>query len=663
MSDTESDGSSSDTYSSRRFVADKSTGACANCKTLKIRCEWIIDEGICVKCKSTGADCMTHGRKKRRPAMSHEQLMKRSEAQDAHIQSLLGQLDGLKRLTEIRKLVAKARDESAALMARSSGVPMDVYPDEHLPSGAANGRDKRDPSRAHQSSVPCVETARTTASFFLPYYSAVDWGTFICPPILKCGLFGPVEVTALFKLYFDKLYPSFAILDPALHTPEYVLSKSSLLFTTVLYVTSRLWTHRPKLHVLARAHTTECVKEAVREGYRTIETCQALTLLALFPAPHRSWVDHRGWMLMGIAIRIVQDLKLDEPPPADILEREKLNRLRTWFQIVAVDASNAIQKGQPTWVQRNNFTSQMTDLWYRCSPLNSPYDIYCSAYADLMSFTSNVWGPTGPTSMNSQEDDEVIDTILSYHRSVCGRVELWQQRIAEHHIHPAVAAHRDPKLKLLGYALRLSVLGVGFQHSVKRMLYPNMELLNLAVEAARHVLEYDTEHIYPTGVLRYAIEPQYIFVTYSAAFLINLLRPCLALLLQGTIRTDIFREVRTLIEVFNCRDVAIDRTHIAVVYAGFLEALLDQITAGQDLADDLSAHPSTPTPSNPSLALTHGTTSEAQGSSSHVVDIESSQGAEFTIQRFVADVTTHQTSAYPVPAATWHGFPVDEGIW
>lgn len=101
--------------------------------------------------------------------------------------------------------------------------------------------------------------------------------------------------------------------------------------------------------------------------------------------------------------RIAQDLKLDEPPPAGLLEREKLNRLRTWFQIVSVDSSNAIQKGQPTWAQRNNFTSQMTNIWYRCSPLNSPYDIYCSAYADLMLFTSNIWGHTGPTSMNSQE--------------------------------------------------------------------------------------------------------------------------------------------------------------------------------------------------------------------------------------------------------------------
>lgn len=65
------------------------------------------------------------GRRRLTIRRSHEQLMKRSEAQDAHIQSLLGQLDGLKRLTEIRKLVAKANDEAAALRATPNGVPMD----------------------------------------------------------------------------------------------------------------------------------------------------------------------------------------------------------------------------------------------------------------------------------------------------------------------------------------------------------------------------------------------------------------------------------------------------------------------------------------------------------------------------------------------------------
>ncbi|KAH9932879.1 uncharacterized protein B0H18DRAFT_1115534 [Fomitopsis serialis] len=676
MSDTESEGSSSDPYSSRPPATSRLTGACIGCKALKHRCEWIIDEGICMKCKTTGADCVPRGRKKRRPAMSHEQLRKRSLAQDAHIQSLLSQLDGLKRQSGIRNFVDEAQAEATTMRATPNGLT--VYLDED-PTGGS--RCEPGGGEAIPSCEPSAAKARATASFFLPYYSVIDFETFKCPPILKCGLFGPAEVTALFKLYFDKLHvmvfsafnhlheltaypqPSFALLDPVLHTPEYVLSRSSLLFTTVLYIAARLWTHRPKLFNLAWAHVAESVKAAVTEGSRTIETCQAFTLMCLFPAPQqRYWNDSRGRMLMGVATRIAQDLKLDDPPPADLPEREKLNRLRTWFQIVSVDAAHAIQKGQATMIQRNNFTAQMMDIWYKCSPLNSPYDVYCSAYADLMLFVSNLWGPMGHTSMNSQEDDEVIETVLGYHRSVCNQIEVWKNRIAEHQRDASVAAHRDPKLAFLGHALRLTVLGVGFQHSVKRMLHPNMELLSLAIDAARHVLKLDIEHIYPTGTLRYVIEPHHMYVTYSAAFLINLLRPCLAPLLQSSVRVDILREVRSLIELFNSRDVAVDRAHLAAVYAAFLEALLDQMTAGEGLADDPAAHPSTPTQSN--VSRMPAAASANHGSSSHVIDIETSQGAEFTFDRFVVDITTHQESAYPAPpAATWHGFPVDEGTW
>ncbi|KZT69157.1 hypothetical protein DAEQUDRAFT_765701 [Daedalea quercina L-15889] len=655
MSDTESDGSSSDAYTgeSRSF---KPKGACSNCKALKVRCQWIVDEGICTKCKTTGADCVAHGRKKRRPVMSHEQLVQRSQAQDAHIQSLLSQLDGLKQFSEMRHFVNEAQAEAAALRVTPNGLgaPHVVYNDEEPALGERPGS-----CRALPSDEPSTATARTTASFFIPYYTVIDFETFKCPPILSCGVFGPAEVTALFRLYFDKLYPSFAILDPVLHTPQYVLSKSSLLFTTILYVTSRTWKHRPKLHELARAHIVESIREAVKEGYKTIETCQAFVILSLFPTPHTNSVDSRGWMFMGIAIRIAQDLRLDEQPPVDLPEREKLNRLRTWFEVVSIDSSNSIQKGRPAMIHRNNFTYQMSGVWYRCSPLNSPYDIYCGAYADLMLFVSNLWGPIGAASMNLQDDANVIDTILAYHRSVCDRVEMWQERVAEQQI----ATHRDPKLELLGHALRLTVLGVGIQHSLKRVLYPNMNLLHLAIEAARHILKYDIEYIYPTGFMRYAIEPQYIYVTYSAAFLINLLRPSLTQLLERSLRVDIFRKIRTLIELFTSSEVVLDKGHMPIVYAAFLQDFLDQMTTGQDIAEDPSAYPSTPTLSN-SRVLTHGVVAESRANAGPVMDVQTLRGAEFTVDQFVTEVTTYQSAAYPAQdSPIWHGFPVDEGTW
>ncbi|KZT70052.1 hypothetical protein DAEQUDRAFT_765076 [Daedalea quercina L-15889] len=649
MSDTESDGSISDAYTGSQ--SSKPNGACANCKTLKIRCQWIVDEGICVKCKTTGADCVAQGRKKRRPAMSHEQLVKRSQAQDAHIQSLLSQLDGLKQFSEMRHFVDEAQAEAKALRATPNSL------------GETALGERPSTRKAISAGEPSAVDASATASFFLPYYTAIDFNNFKCPPILSCGLFGPAEVTALFRLYFDKFDLSFPLLDPVLHTPQYVLSKSSLLFTTILYVASREWTHRPKLHELARAHAAGSVKEAVKEGYKTIETCQALVLLSLFPAPHTSSVDSRASMFMGVAVRIAQDLRLDEQPPADLPERERLNRLRTWFQVVAADSSNSIQKGRPSMLNRNNFTALMSDVWYRCSPLNSPYDIYCSAYADLMLFVSNLWGPSGPMSLDLRGDRNVIDTILDYHQNVDDRVEMWKKRIIEHQRDPAITAHRHPKLTLFGHVLRLTVLGVGIQYSLKRMLFPDTNLLHLAVEAARHVLKYDIEYMYTKGFTRYAIEPQYLYVTYSAAFLINLLRPSLIQLLERSLRIDIFRQIRTLIELFTSSEVVMDRGHMPVVYAAFLQALLDQMTAGQDIADDPSAYPSTPTLGN-SRALTHGVAADSHVSAGPAMDIQTLQGAEFTVGQFVTEVTTYRSAAYPAQdSSIWHGFPVDEGIW
>lgn len=99
---------------------------------------------------------------------------------------------------------------------------------------------------------------------------------------------------------------------------------------------------------------------------------------------------------------IAQDLRLDEPPPADLSEREKLNRLRTWFEVLTVSSFDAIRAGRPAPCPRNNFTSRMSASWYRCSALNSPFDFYTSAYADLLLFVSSMWGPMGPTGIDSR---------------------------------------------------------------------------------------------------------------------------------------------------------------------------------------------------------------------------------------------------------------------
>ncbi|CCM03291.1 uncharacterized protein FIBRA_05419 [Fibroporia radiculosa] len=151
MSSHSGDSESGDASSSRTpFSASssKSTrrppGACTHCKFLKarpfsfsirslrliaptppnqIRCEFIPEENICVRCKSGGHDCVSQGRKKRKAAPTHEDLQERSYSQDLQIQSLLRQLDEIRAHSRTRYWISQAQAEAVALkrqMAQTS---------------------------------------------------------------------------------------------------------------------------------------------------------------------------------------------------------------------------------------------------------------------------------------------------------------------------------------------------------------------------------------------------------------------------------------------------------------------------------------------------------------------------------------------------------------
>lgn len=69
--------------------------------------------------------------------------------------------------------------------------------------------------------------------------------------------------------------------------------------------------------------------------------------------------------------------------------------------------------------------------------------------------------------------------------------------------------------------LRLVVLAVGFQHAAKMGLSRDNIILKQSIDAARSVIQITVEKLYPTGNLRYAMEAQFLFVAYAAAYLLN----------------------------------------------------------------------------------------------------------------------------------------------
>lgn len=69
------------------------------------------------------------------------------------------------------------------------------------------------------------------------------------------------------------------------------------------------------------------------------------------------------------------------------------------------------------------------------------------------------------------------------------------------------------------------MLAVGFQHSIKHGLTRDTEVVIKSIDAARTVIQIMIERLYPTGYLRYAMQANFLYVSFAAAFLINVSEP------------------------------------------------------------------------------------------------------------------------------------------
>lgn len=72
------------------------------------------------------------------------------------------------------------------------------------------------------------------------------------------------------------------------------------------------------------------------------------------------------------------------------------------------------------------------------------------------------------------------------------------------------------------------VLAAGFQHAARTLtLSRDSEILKRSVNAAKCVIEVTVKRLYPTGNLRYAMEANFVYVSFAAAYLVNVSFPFL----------------------------------------------------------------------------------------------------------------------------------------
>ncbi|KAK0210684.1 fungal-specific transcription factor domain-containing protein, partial [Desarmillaria ectypa] len=516
-------------------------GACVHCKSLKVRCDFNPGETACQRCQAGNYECVPRTRKKRKPAPTHEDLQAKAISQDHQIQALLLQFDKLKADNRIRDRMSRA----------------------HLEYLAANRTSDLSDSKP---SFNEVHGQKHEISHSTP------------PDIVKYCCLTPDDIRTLFSLYFERINPFFSILDPELHTPESLIWTSPFLFTVICATASRYYHLQPELYYLAQDFARDAAGKSLVDGTKSVDICQAYLIMAVYAAPRKKWEEDRRWLLMGVAIRMALELGLYKPPPPQCSEREAMNRTRTWLNCFCADGSHSIQFGKMPMISLDDHMAVHSEGWYKASRGNLPFDVHLCAYVQIIVIMAQWRKRIGEGNLRQRIRDgfDIVAAAIETEESLDQELRRWVSRYDEEYSYNPlqICAYRGSTTHMITAYLRLVVLAVGFQHAAKPGLSRDSEVLTRSIDAARSVIQITVERLYPTGHLRYAMEANFVYVSFAAAYLVNLLRAKFLPLLSQEVQEEIIYIVNKLIRVLASDKVALDGRHTPALYSQFLANLM-----------------------------------------------------------------------------------------
>ncbi|KAG5643990.1 hypothetical protein DXG03_009280 [Asterophora parasitica] len=434
------------------------------------------------------------------------------------------------------------------------------------------------------------------------------------PEILVHGLVTPEDVDKLFKRFFEHVNVSiylsmlYLIADivTAFHLtlrplPSYTridIRKMSI-FVHLCAISSRYYSEKSEIYPIAMHFAKHSAANALIDGWKSVELCQAYILMSIYAVPARRWEEDRSWMYTGLAIRIATDLNLHQvsttKPQNEKQEREILNRTRVWMICFNLDRSTATQFGKPSTIKEDYIVRNAKD-WYKKSKYNHPYDIHLCAYSALLQIVAKYHDeifsdPSSPTGLNKQVD---FRTVTMNHDAHLTRYhDEWSQRFADRSDpNDAGCAFRCSLLPfLVGYS-RLVMFSFGFQQAYQRGIEPGDHVyFTKCLDAAKSVIRNMIEGLAPTGYMRFAPD-----VNAHHAF--QLLRPEFSTLLSKDRETEIFDLIGRLIQTLSSPEIAIDDRHTPKLYARFLAGLLSRHR--RDGATVGRLHPQPPPSDQPS---------------------------------------------------------------
>ncbi|KAF8151772.1 fungal-specific transcription factor domain-containing protein [Crassisporium funariophilum] len=404
------------------------------------------------------------------------------------------------------------------------------------------------------------------------------------PEILVHGLVKPEDVEKLFEIFYERVNPFISLLDPVLHTPASTFARCPFLFTVICAISSRYYTEKSEIYPIAMHFAKHSAANALIDGWKSVELCQAYILMSIYAVPARRWEEDRSWLYTGLAIRIATDLNLHlvstTKPQSEKQEREILNKTRVWMICFNLDRSTATQFGKPSTIKEDFIVRNAKD-WYKKSQYNISYDIHLCAYSALLQivakFHDEIFSdPSAPTGLNKKVDFKTV--TLAHDAHLTRYHEEWSRRFEKD------SDPKDPSCKfrctllpfLVGYS-RLVMFSFGFQQAYQRGFdHGDSLFFTTCLHAAKSVIENMIDGLAPSGYMRYAPDGHFVFASFASAFLLKLLRPEFSSFLAKDQESNIFDLIGRLIMTLSSTKIAIDDRHTPKLYARFLASLLSR---------------------------------------------------------------------------------------
>ncbi|KAH9051379.1 fungal-specific transcription factor domain-containing protein [Lactarius deliciosus] len=401
------------------------------------------------------------------------------------------------------------------------------------------------------------------------------------PDILVHKLVTPEDVEKLFDIFYTRINPFISLLDPKLHTPLLTFSRCPLLFTVVCAIASR-YSDKPEVYPIAMHFAKSAAANALVDGRKSVELCQAYILMSIYAVPARRWEEDCSWLYAGLAIRVATDLNLhllpQKKPMTEQQELEMLNRTRVWIICFNLDKSTAMQFGKPSTLKEDYIMRHPLE-WYKASNHNHPYDVHIIAYSSLFriinQFHQKVFSDLDvPNGLNRSIDFRAV--ILEYDQLLHNCREEWAERFARDSDPSDLACEFRAKLLPFhsNYAM-LVMFSFGFQEAFLRGFQAGDEVFfTRSLDCAKAVVTVLVDSLVPTGYIRFAPDGYFVFAAFASAFMLKLLRPECSRFITPGLESEIYQVIERLINTIGSPQIAIDERHTPMLYSRFLASLL-----------------------------------------------------------------------------------------